>query len=113
MRTRLKSGDMGSAACDLRGVKVTSVALRENELRIDLRGGAASWSMTLRGIIAFLDSGVTGRPLGGYVIEDRGSFKEIRIQRASGGTVFRCEYMEGEITSLKAIPAAPGPLRGR
>ncbi len=68
------------------------------------RGGMSVDGGDLRGIIAFRDSGVIGRPLGGYAIEDRGSFKAIRILRASGpggsgGTLIRCEYLEGSLES--------------
>ena len=75
------------------------LALRENELRIALRGGAASWSMILRGIIAFRDNGVVGKALKGFAIEDMGSFRAIRFLRGSGGggPLLHCEYLEGVI----------------
>lgn len=102
MRRRLKSGDMGTTAGDLRDLKIAALELRENELRLFLRGGATAWTMVLRGIIAFRDTGAIGRPLGGYAIEDRGSFKELRVRRApgpgrDGGILLRCEYLEGDV----------------
>lgn len=109
MRTRLKPGDMGVEGGDLRGYKADSLALRENGLRIVFRGGVKPWSMDLRGIIAFRDSGLIGRPLGGYAIEDRGSYKVLRILRAhlpgrSGGTLLYCEYLEGSLGAGAAVP---------
>lgn len=96
----MKTGDIRTEGAALKGIKVSAILLRENELRIALkgRGKTGTFALNLKGIIAFKDEGVHGKPLADYTIEDKGSFREIRFNRTTGETLFRCEYMEGEIT---------------
>lgn len=95
----LRTGDIRKGPLLLKGYKVASVSLRENELRVVLRGGIAEgrYELVLQGIIASKDDGVIGRPLGLAVVEDHGSFRILRIVRPNGKGLLRCEYLEGEI----------------
>lgn len=91
-------GDLGVSSRTLRRFKVSAVELRENELALGLRAGEGpALTLGLKGIIGFKDTGVVGKPLAGYRIEDKGSHKQIALERANGSVAFRCSYMEGEI----------------
>lgn len=95
----LKTGDIRNGPLLLKGYKVSSVALRENELRVTLRDGKADgrYELVLKGIIASMDEGVIGRPLGVAVVEDHGSYRRLRFLRPNGKGLMRCEYLEGEV----------------
>lgn len=93
-------GDLGCTSRSLKHYKVAAVELRENELELGLKRGNGSRDplrLKLKGIIGFKDTGVVGKPLERYSIEDKGSHKVIALERANGATAFRCSYMEGEI----------------
>ena len=93
------ASDFNADAGPLKGLKVSCLELRENELRIAFKGRHPDndFQLALRGIIGFQDAGVLGRPLRGYEIEDRGSFKVIRFHRGDGNTLLSCEYLESDI----------------
>lgn len=93
-------GDLGFTSRSLRHYKVAEVELRENELELGLKRGGVPGEplrLKLKGIIGFKDTGVVGKPLERYRIEDKGSHKVIALERANGATAFRCSYMEGEL----------------
>lgn len=102
---KLVMGDLGLSSRSLRQYKVTAIELRENELDLAMRRGAmrrgdrpaAGIRFKLKGIIGCKDSGVVGKPLDRYRIEDMGSHKVIALERANGVSAFRCSYMEGEM----------------
>lgn len=99
-------GDIRGGPLRLKGWKVASLALRENELRASLRAGKAGgrFDLVLKGIIAFKDEGVIGRPLAGASVEDLGSFRVLRFLRPNGKVLLRCEYLEGEIRAGTQAP---------
>ena len=93
-------GDLGFTSRSLKHYKVAAVELRENELELGLKRGNGPGDpllLKLKGIIGFKDTGVVGKPLERYRIEDMGSHKVIALDRANGATAFRCSYMEGEL----------------
>lgn len=106
----LKTGDVRNGPLLLKGYKVSSVSLRENELRVVLKDGKSDgrYELVFKGIIASRDDGVIGRPLGAAVVEDRGSYRILRFVRPNGKGLFRCEYLEGEVRPGGRSPW-PGP----
>jgi hypothetical protein len=104
----LRTGDLRKGPLLLRGYKVASVSLRENELRVVLKGGMTEgrYELVPKGIIASKDEGVIGRPLGLAVVEDHGSYRILRIVRPNGKGLLRCEYLEGEVLLVRG--SAPG-----
>jgi hypothetical protein len=82
----------------LKGWKAVRVEFRENEMsvRFERRGGDPM-RLLLIGIIASEDRGIVGRPLAGFTVTDRGSFKAIDFIPPRGGAIFHAECMEIEL----------------
>lgn len=95
----MKAGPIVPGRFSLKGMKVESVALQENEVVIALRSRERKtpWILRLRGPIAFEIRDLVDRALDECTILDMGSFRQLRIHRRAGIAPFRCDYLEGEI----------------
>jgi hypothetical protein len=82
----------------MKGWKAVSVEFKENELLLDFnRRGQVPMRLILRGIIGFKDAGLVGRAIVGYVLADKGSYKQIDFYSPPGGPLFRATFMEIEL----------------
>ncbi len=85
-----------SANLKLKGLKIISIELKENELRVALQNKQRLISLLVfSGIIGFKECGSVGKGLTELFLADKGSFKVMRIRNLKGKILFHCECMEG------------------
>ena len=88
-------GADASLDTSLKGWKAVSLQLKENELTVTLKNGAQrSARVAFIGVIGFQAGGLIGKALGDIAIEDKGSFKIIRLRNRLRQPLFTCECME-------------------